>query len=345
MWSQDTVDGILVRQHRVHIAIVTVLLICFSTNRLKTFEASMAETVRETAERIRKLQVQGARNVAIAAVKAIQTQTEQTKAKNKTQFLGELKESQVIFAASRETEPLMRNAIRCLLTQAKDASTEKVAELSKLVVSAASQFLNDLDASRELTAEIGAKRIRDGMVVFTHCHSSTVTRMLAKAKVQGKKFKVICTETRPAFQGRITAKELVDLGIETTFIVDSAARTFMGKVDVVVVGADAITSEGNVVNKIGSSSIAVLAHEACKPFYVVSELLKFDPETLQGEGEKIEQRSPTEVWGEAPPKLTVRNPAFDVTPNRYIHGLICEEGIIAPQVIIEVIRRKYPWLF
>lgn len=305
----------------------------------------MAETIRSTAEKIRQLQVQGARNVAIAAIKAIQTQAEQTKTKNKTQFLGQLKEAQTIFYASRETEPLMRNAIRWIINQAQDARTEKVDALSQIVVSSASSFLKDLETSRENTAEIGAKRIRDVSVVFTHCHSSTVTLLLAKAKANGKNFKVICTETRPAFQGRITAKELVDLGIETTFIVDSAVRSFMGDVDVVILGADAITSEGNVVNKIGSSGIAVLANEARVPLYVVSELLKFDPETLQGECEKIEQRSPAEVWSEAPPKLTVRNPAFDVTPSRYIHGLICEEGIIAPQSIVEVMRRAYPWVF
>jgi len=305
----------------------------------------MAEIVKDTAERIRKLEVQGARNVAIAAVKAIQTQAEQTKAKNKAVFLSELREAQTIFVASRETEPLMRNAIRWINTKAQDTEMEKVTELSRLVSSAANQFLTELDTSREFIAEIGAKRIRDGMVIFTHCHSSTVTRMIAKAKNQGKTFKVICTETRPAFQGRITAKELVDLGIETTFIVDSAARTFMGDVDLVIVGADAITSEGNVVNKIGTSNIAVLAHEARKSFYVVSELLKFDPETLSGQCEKIEQRSSAEVWGEALPKLTICNPAFDVTPNRYIHGLICEEGIIAPQAVVEVMRRRYPWIF
>jgi len=305
----------------------------------------MAETIRSTAEKIRQLQVQGARNVAIAAIKAIQTQAEQTKTKNKTQFLGQLKEAQTIFYASRETEPLMRNAIRWIINQAQDARTEKVDALSQIVVSSASSFLKDLEASRENTAEIGAKRIRDGSVVFTHCHSSTVTLLIAKAKSDGKIFKVICTETRPAFQGRITAKELVDLGIETTFIVDSAARSFMGDVDVVILGADAITSEGNVVNKIGSSGIAVLANEARVPLYVVSELLKFDPETLQGECEKIEQRNPGEVWTEAPQKLLVCNPAFDVTPNRYIHGLICEEGIIAPQSIVEVMRRVYPWVF
>jgi ribose 1,5-bisphosphate isomerase len=305
----------------------------------------MAESLNETAQKIRNLQVQGARNVAIAAVKAIQTQAEQSKAKNKTQFLTELKEAQTLLNNTRETEPLMRNGISYLITAAQNAESEKVKELSQTVISAASQFLSDLDASREQTAEIGAKRIKDGATVFTHCHSSTVTRLLAKAKVQGKNFKVICTETRPAFQGRITAKELVGLGIDTTFIVDSAARTFMSKVDIVVVGADAITSEGNVVNKIGTGGIAVLAREARAPLYVVSELLKFDPLTLKGECEKIEQRNPAEVWPEAPANLNVRNPAFDVTPNRYISGIICEEGIIAPQSIVEAVRKRYPWVF
>jgi ribose 1,5-bisphosphate isomerase len=305
----------------------------------------MAETVKDTAERIQRLQVQGARNVAIAAAKAIQNQAKQTKAKNKAQFLKELQDAQDTLSKSRETEPLMRNAMHWIIRQTQAANIEGIPQLTKLVVSVANQFLKDLDASRERTAEIGAKRIRDGSVVFTHCHSSTVTRMLAKAKSRGKNFKVICTETRPAFQGRITAKELVNLDIETTFIVDSAARTFIRDADVVVVGADAITSEGNVVNKIGSSAIAVLAHEARIPFYVVSELLKFDSETLGGECEKIEQRSAAEVWNETNAKLTVRNPAFDVTPNRYIHGIVCEEGIIAPQAVVEVIRRSYPWVF
>jgi ribose 1,5-bisphosphate isomerase len=305
----------------------------------------MAEPIQVTVEKIRKLQVQGARNVAIAAVEALQTLAEHTTARTKPQLLSELKEAQTLFFAARETEPLMRNAIRYIINQTQNAKTEKVDALRKAVIANAGQFLKDLESSRERTAQIGSKRIGDGSVVFTHCHSSTVTRMLAKAKADGVDFSVICTETRPAFQGRITAKELVSLGIETTFIVDSAARTFMGDVDIVVVGADAITSEGNVVNKIGTGGIAVFASEARKPFYVVSELLKFDPETLGGGCEKIEQRSPAEVWSEAPAKLTVRNPAFDVTPNRYIHGLVCEEGIIPPQNVLEVMRKRYLWVF
>ncbi len=303
------------------------------------------ENVKVTAERIRKLEVQGARNAAIAAVKALQTLTQESKAKSKAKLLEELIQVQELLFATRETEPLMRNAGRCLVGQVKNSKIDDVSGLRKLMVSSASGFLEDLDASRERIAAIGAKRILEGMTVFTHCHSSTVTRLIAIAKKEGKRFKVICTETRPAFQGRITAKEMVDLGIETTFIVDSAARTFIPKVDLVIVGADAITSEGNVVNKVGTSGLAVLAYEARKPFYVVSELLKFDPVTLYGEYEGIEQRSPSEVWKEAPEKLQVKNPAFDVTPSRYIDGLICEEGIIPPQSVLEVMRRAYPWLF
>ncbi len=305
----------------------------------------MSEVVEIAAENIRELRVQGARNVAIAAVKAIQSQVQTTKAKDKTQFLAELKKAQSFLAEARETEPLMRNAMRRLIFQAEGANTEKVPELSRMVSDAVNQILADLETSKERIAEIGAKRIFDGAVVFTHCHSSTLTRLLAKAKDSGKKFSVICTETRPAFQGRLTAKELVGLGIPTTFIVDSAARTFIRDADLVIVGADAITSEGNIVNKIGTSGIAVLAREARKPFYVISELLKFDPETLNGGFERIEQRNPAEVWAEAPKTLKVRNPAFDITPNRYIHGLICEEGIIAPQSIVQVMQQKYPWVF
>ena len=305
----------------------------------------MLETINEAAGRIRRLEVQGARNVAIAAVVALQMGAKQSSAQNKTEFLSELSEAQKILFAARETEPLMRNAVRWITNQVKISKEEKTIQLTQVVSVSADKFLSDLDASRETIAEIGSKRICDGMTVFTHCHSSTATRLLAKAKEEGKNFKVICTETRPAFQGRITAREMVELGVETTFIVDSAARSFMRSVDLVIVGADAITSEGNVVNKIGTSGIAVLANEARKPFYVVSELLKFDPETLHGEAEKIEQRSPDEIWKEAPAKLHLRNPAFDVTPRKYIHGLICEEGIIPTQSIVEVMKRKYPWVF
>jgi ribose 1,5-bisphosphate isomerase len=169
--------------------------------------------------------------------------------------------------------------------------------------------------------------------------------MLLKAKQQGKSFEMVCTESRPVFQGRITAKEMLDAGIETTLIIDSAVRYFMNGIDLVVVGADAITSEGNVINKIGTSMVALAAKEARTPFYVASELLKFDPLTIHGDYETIEERNSGEVWKDAPSGLTIRNPAFDVTRREFIHGIICEEGIISPHSLSELINRKYPWIF
>ncbi len=305
----------------------------------------MVQTVRVVADRIRKLEVQGARNVAIAAIKALEVLAEETRAKTRKEFMNELSEARATLFASRATEPLMRNAVRWIISQVEQSGKQQVAALAKIVSSSSSQFLKNLEASKECIAEVGAKRIRDNSVVFTHCHSSTVTYLLRKAKEDGKTFEVVCTETRPVFQGRITAKELLALGVKTTFIVDSAARSFMRNADLVIVGADAITSEGNVINKIGTGTIALLAHEARKPFYVVSELLKFDPATACGDYEQIEERSPDEVWKGAPEKLIVRNPAFDVTRRDFIHGVICEEGIIPPHSVAEVVRRKYQWIF
>lgn len=305
----------------------------------------MAQTVLATASKIKKLEVQGARNIAIAAINALESLAEEATAKTPKDFIKELFKARDILFTSRSTEPLMRNALRWIINKVENSNEKKVEDLAKLVTSSSLLFLKNLEDSKELIAKIGANRIRDNIVVFTHCHSSTVTNILRKAKEEGKKFEVICTETRPVFQGRITARELLSLDIKTTFIVDSAARSFMRKADIVIVGADAITSEGNVINKIGTGTIALLAHEARKPFYVVAELLKFDPATICGEYSQIEERNPDEVWKNAPEKLEIHNPAFDVTRRGFIHGIICEEGIIPPHAASEVIRRKYPWIF
>lgn len=297
------------------------------------------------AERIKRLEVQGARNVAITAIKAIEEEAKESKAKQKGEFLRELSEAKDILFASRETEPFMRNAIRYVIHAVEKSDEKKVKELVDLISSVSKQFLVNLKRSKEEIANIGSKRIHSSSKILTHCHSSTVSHMLKRAKREGKSFEVICTESRPVFQGRITAKEMLDAGIKTTLIVDSAVRFVMNEVDLVVVGADAITSEGNVINKIGTSVVALAASEARTPFYVVSELLKFDPLTIYGDYEKIEERSFREIWEEPPQGLMIRNPAFDVTRRDFIHGIICEEGIISPHSIIEVVRRRYPWIF
>ena len=304
----------------------------------------MTTAVELVAKRIKTLEVQGARNVAITAIKAIEKLTTDSRAQNKTQFVKELSKAREILFSSRETEPLMRNAVRQILHEVEKSKKRNPKELADLVHQVSGKFLQDLENSKERIAEIGSKRIQSSSQVLTHCHSSTVTYLLERAKKEGKKFEVICTETRPLFQGRITAQELLDLGIKTTMIIDSAVRFFINKVDLVMVGADAITSEGNVINKIGTSLVALAANEARTPFYVVSELLKFDPSTVHGDYEKIEERNPNEIWPDAPSKIEIRNPAFDITRRNFIHGIICEEGIISPHSVLEVVRKRYPWL-
>ncbi len=305
----------------------------------------VSNQIRTTAEKIKKLEIQGARNVAIAAIKAIEILAGQTKARSKKEFLEELLEAKETLFASRETEPLMRNAVRLIISHVEKSKERDVKKLTETVSLASRHFLEKLEDSNQRIAEIGARRIRNNSVILTHCHSSTVTNLLKKARKEGRSFEIVCTETRPFFQGRTTAREMLDLDVKTTFIIDSAARFFMNQVDLAIVGADAITSEGNVINKIGTSMIALVAHEARTPFYVVSELLKFDPATMYGDYEKIEERNPDEVWKNAPKNLKIRNPAFDVTRRDFVHGIICEEGIISPHSITEIMHRRYPWVF
>jgi ribose 1,5-bisphosphate isomerase len=303
------------------------------------------EVIKAAAYKISNLEIKGARNAALAAVNAIQVFAQQSIAEDKTSFLAELTQVQQLLFNSRETEPLMRNAISYLIGQIQQSNIQKVSELCTLLGVNADKFLYELDVSRNYAAEIGAKCIQPEMTIFTHCHSSTATLMLLKAKQDGKNFKVICTETRPKLQGRITACKLAENDIDVTFIVDSASRAYISKADFVIVGADAITPNGDVVNKIGTSGLAVLAHDAHKQFYVISELLKLDTTTHYNEFENVEQRDPADIWKDAPQKIAIHNPAFDVTPYRYIHSIICEKGIIPPQKVLDITQQFYPWLF
>jgi ribose 1,5-bisphosphate isomerase len=304
----------------------------------------MSEAVRAVAKRIKDLEIQGARNIALAAISALVEEADRSRAETRDEFLQEMLEAKDILFNTRETEPLMRNSLRKILFEVRESPYRDPKELARLISSSSKEFLEDLQMSHDRITEYGSKRIHSSQKIFTHCHSSTVTGILKRAKDEGKNFEVLCTESRPFFQGRITCRELLEQGIRTTMIVDAAARYFMKTVDFVLVGADAITSEGNILNKIGTSMVALAAYEARIPFYVASELLKFSPQTIYGEYEKIEERNRSEVWEDAPSGLNIRNPAFDITRRDYVSGIICEEGIISPHSIMEVVRRRYPWI-
>ena len=150
----------------------------------------------------------------------METLASQTSAPSKKDFLKELTKAKELFFASRPTEPLMRNALRLIVNRVEKNEERNVKRLAEIVAQASTQFLSELEESSKKIAEIGAKRIKHDSVVLTHCHSSTVTALFKRAKHEGRTFEVICTETRPVFQGQTTAKEMLEAGVKTTFIID-----------------------------------------------------------------------------------------------------------------------------
>jgi ribose 1,5-bisphosphate isomerase len=293
----------------------------------------------KTAERIRGLQVQGARNIARAGLEALIKDTNSSKAKTTAALLRELEANARKLATARPTEPALRNGLNSVLKAAKYANG--VSECKDAVKRTATAYADEMERAIKEIARIGEKRISDGDKILTHCHSSTVMAVLKAAKAEGRKFEVWCTETRPFWQGRTTAKELLAAKIPATMIVDSAARRFMNDFQLVLVGADAVTSEGFVVNKIGTGQILLAAKEARTTVGCTCETFKFDPMTRAGDWEPIEERSPKEVWDKPPKGLRIRNPAFDMTPPNLIDFMITEEGIISPFEVGMIMREKY----
>jgi methylthioribose-1-phosphate isomerase len=218
---------------------------------------------------------------------------------------------------------------------------ERMKKAKDLEKEALAIFAEDLAANREI-GRLGAGLIRERARVMTHCNTGalatagygTALGVIRSSKDKG--ISVIANETRPYLQGaRLTAWELVQEGIPCTLITDSMAGHFMskGEVDVVVVGADRIAANGDVVNKIGTYALAVLAKRHGIPFYVAAPLSTFDLKIPDGSHILIEERPAEEVTGYrgtrwAPEGVGVRNPAFDVTPAELVTGIICEKGIV-----------------
>ena len=182
------------------------------------------------------------------------------------------------------------------------------------------QVIKDLKTSRDTAAKNASKIFKKKPVVLTHCHSSFVVKALVKNKKRIKE--VIVTETRPRDQGVRTAKELLKNGIHVSFIIDSAISDFIGRADVVVVGADALRREG-LVNKVGTHPLALVAKENKKPFYVITSSFTTDKR------KKIvmEQRPPSELGHSDLKDARIFNPAFDITPWKYVTGVVTEKGV------------------
>ncbi len=298
-----------------------------------------AKTVRD----IKSIKIQGATNVAKYAVKALKWKSKQIKSKSKRDFLIKLSKYQRILSETRPTEPLMRNILRYTMHNLREADVS-TKEIPKLIDIISSEFLFNITKAKESVAEVGARMIRNNSIIFTHCHSTTVMGILKKARKSGKRFKVIHTESRPLYQGHLTAKELTKAGIPTTMVVDSATSTYIKKADMAIVGADVINADSSLINKIGTLYLALASKRVNIPFFSATVIPKYDPETAFGKIEEIEMRSPNEVWKNPPRKLKILNPAFDITPRNLINAYITEEGLVTPESISEIVSQKYNWI-
>lgn len=279
---------------------------------------------------IKALNIQGAENIAKESIKAIRDVL------IKKEDLFSLMIAKDTLIRTRPTEPALRNSLNFLFYNLKENNFKL--QLKNNIEKALKHFIT----SDEKIAKIGANKIRDGMKIYTHCHSNTVMAILKEAKKQGKVFEVFNTETRPKFQGRITAKELTAAGIKVTHYVDSAARIAIKQSDIVFFGADAITTEGNVINKIGSGMFAEIADKYDVPVYCVTNSWKFDPQSVLGFDEVIELRDKNEVWDE---DINIKNIAFEEIETKHISGIISELGIYNPQSFILEVERFYSWMF
>ena len=304
--------------------------------RSRPERAVLPDEAGRIADDIRTMRIRGAGLIASSAVRALQIAAQNCSETSAEGFVSHLSDAARILLRTRPTAVSLPNGIRYVMHRVNQAKPQAkgAADLKLVASKAAEDFIELTRTAVEKIGNIGAKRIRDGDVVLTHCNSKAVISVMATAWRQGRKFEVYATETRPRFQGRLTAHALARVGIPVTLILDDAVRYFMQSVDTVLVGADAITANGALVNKVGTSMVALAAHEVGVKVFVAAESYKFSPETMIGELVEIEERDTSEIIsGQALKRLgrvKVRNPSFDVTPPDFIDLIVTERGIIPP---------------
>lgn len=295
--------------------------------------------VERTARKIKTMEIRGAGDIARATADAMREKASELEANSTDEALEKLEEAAKTLLDSRPTAVSLPNSIRKVFYGLKKA--ESVNQIKKRAIENANKFIENSKAAKKRIGEIGSKRIKDGYNVLTHCNSEAALSILRAASDQGKSFDVYVTESRPRYQGRKTARDLAKENFSVTQIVDSAARFFMKKMDLIVVGADAIGANGAVANKIGTSQIALAAKEARVDFYVAAETYKFSPKTVEGELIEIEERPSEEVWENKPERVKIRNPAFDFTPAKYIDNICTEIGLISPHMAYQVLKEEF----
>src|SRR5438309_7856956 len=303
------------------------------------------ESVAAMAEAIRTLQVRGAPLIGIAAAMGLVAGTRELRGAPREQFLGRVAELARLLAATRPTAVNLRWALDRMRRVAAQAPGEGAALWDRLQSEATAIWEEDRAMCRRI-GEAGLPLLPDGAAVLTHCNAGalatggigTALAPVYLAHEAGRRLHVFVDETRPVLQGaRLTAWELSHAGIPCTLIADAAAGSLMrqAKVDLVIVGADRIAANGDFANKIGTYSLAVLALHHGVPFYCAAPSSTIDAALRDGGGIPIEQRAPDEVKSVAgrliaPREADALNPAFDVTPARYVTGYLTDRGLRKP---------------
>ncbi|MBI5640658.1 MAG: S-methyl-5-thioribose-1-phosphate isomerase [Nitrospirae bacterium] len=307
----------------------------------------------KVAEGIKKLWIRGAPAIGIAAAMGLALAAQEIKADSFELFMKRLEPACDTLLATRPTAVNIQWAvdrIRAFLENHRDESIEK---LKGVLIEEAKKILEEDVAINRSIGIWGAQFIHEGDTVLTHCNAGslatggygTATAPMLVAREQGKKFSVIADETRPVLQGaRLTAWELMEEKIPVTLITDNTAGALMkrGEINLAIVGTDRTVRNGDVANKIGTYSVAVLCKEHGIPFYVAAPLSSIDFSIQSGDQIPIEERGPEEVthiFGKcriAPEGVKVRNLAFDVTPARYVTAIITEKGAFRPEDLKEL---------
>ena len=308
-------------------------------------------TAKDVAKAITTMVIRGAPAIGVAAAMGIAAGMKRSKATGTRQFTVEFNQTCDMLAATRPTAVNLFWAVARMKRSfgAGALAGESAAELAGRLRREADAIHDEDVAACRAIGDAGATVVPAGARILTHCNAGalatagygTALGVIRSASAQGKVVHVFADETRPFLQGaRLTAWELVNDGIPTTVITDSMAGLLLRdqKIDLVVVGADRIAANGDVANKVGTYTLAMLAHAHQIPLYVAAPCSTIDLDTSDGSGIPIEERSAKEVTHVGgtqvvPDGATVWNPAFDVTPHRLIAGIITEHGMIRPPYV------------
>jgi len=298
-------------------------------------------------ENIKSIKIQWATNVARAAFTVLRQWILSADFVSKEDFLLFLEKAIEHLVNARKTEPMLQNGMKQALRTYEKLKNKNLEDIIVQIDDVLQDLLDNIYIWDKLRADVGYKLIRPGYRVMTHCHSWSVVKVISKAWESGLKFEMINTETRPLFQWRLTAKDMLEIGVPTTLITDDMWPYYLSgmdfdtpQIDILIIGCDAIKSDGSVINKVGSFGLALSAYHSGVPVYVVGGLTKYDSENKI----KIEMRDGREVWPHAPQDLNILNFAFDIVPAKFITGIVSRDGILKPCDVKETVEKKYPWM-